>query len=395
MSSRKEFLETFEGQKYEYWKRFSRNSIFITYQVEQFQTKRSKSKIENLRFQNYILEKIIHDKKRCFRGNVAAEFIFKVNQRNAPAVQSLLKHYIDLIQKPLNDVKTKRDFLLLKDDSQIKALSSHYWKVNNNEKQEITIIIIPFRDFVFNLQLASDLQFGRFKELKNKSDFDRNGYNNENSNFSEYKEVEHLRGVNIEVDGEKIDYNEFNRQIYIEQNNQIFLKSNSDLFANSVLYLITEPEDNKIEFSKLRFSPNKIGRVSALEGWYNMDLGSVPVSEGESKSFKEEIKTAIKEWKSKNGRLLPKNSSIALKFFYEKPSKVTHDLDNLLRYVLPHFKELISLDRYFKDVPSIEIYQIQTISKNKDSGNLYLRIEEFGKNNLFRITQRLIDKYNE
>jgi hypothetical protein len=393
MSSRKEYLGTFEGRKYEYWKRFSSNAIFINYPIEKFQTKKSKSEIENLRFQNFILEKIIQDKKRCFRGNVAAEFIFKVNQKNAPEVQSLLKHYIDLIQKPLNKVKTERNYLLLKDDSQIKALSSHYLKINNDEQQEITIIIIPIRDFVFNLQFANELQIGRFK--KNKNDFDRNGYNNEDLNYCEYKDVEHLRGLNIEVDGEKIDYNELNRRIYTEQNNQLFLKSNSALSACNVLYLITEPEDNKVEFSKLEFSSNKIGRVSALEGWYNMDLGSVPVSEGESKLFKEEIKNAIKEWKSKKGGLLPKNSSIALKIFYEKPSRVTHDLDNLLRYVLPHFRELISNDRYFKDVSSIEIYQIQTISKNNNSGNLYLRIEEFGKNNLFRITQKLIDENNE
>jgi hypothetical protein len=395
MSSRKEYFESFDGRKYQYWNRFAQNSMIITYEISKFQTKRSKSETENLRFQNYILSKLISDNKRCYRGNVAVEFIFKVNQNNSPAIQSLLKHYIDLIQEPLETINTKRKYLLIKDDSQIKALSAHYWKESSSEKQEIIITILPIRDFVYNLEFAGDLQFGKFNDRRKKTFLKNYGYEDEGDHLSNWdnREIEQFKGVKIEIDGEEIEFNEFNKRIHDEEKNQVFLKSQSNLFASSVLALITEPENEKRENSLLNISLNKIGRASALNGWYNMDLGSVPVSEGESKLFKENIKNVIKDWKNSKGKLLPNNPAISLKFFYEKPDHVTHDLDNLLRYVLPHFHELINKDRYFKEVPSVEIYQIQTISKNMESGNLYLRIEDFGKNNMFRITQRLLDEY--
>lgn len=398
MSNRNEFLESFEGRRYQYRNQMGKNSIFISYKVGKYQTKRSKSLIENTKFQKFVLSELTSIKKNCFRANVAIEFSFKINQSNSPAIQSLLKHYIDLIQKPQKEIATRRKYLLIKDDSQIKALSAYYWKSNKNEEQELTISIRPFRDFISNLEFARDLEFGKFSNRKIYSFSEDNEYEESQRRLNDldyYKPVK-IEGLKIEIDGTKIDYDEFQNQLFEEEKGQQFLKLNSKSSASSILTLITEqPETvkNNSILSNLSKTLTKIERVTTLNGRYNINFGSVPVSQGESKLFKDRINTKLKEWKVLNGKLLPKNPALALKFFYEKPSKVNHDLDNLLKYVLPHFNELINKDRYFKDVTSIEIYQINTISINKGSGNLYLRIEDLGNNNMFHITENLLEKY--
>lgn len=395
MSNRNEFLESFEGRRYRYRNQMGKNSIFISYKVEKYQTKRSKSLKENIKFQKFVLSELKRIKKNCFRAKVAIEFSFKINQSNSPAIQSLLKHYIDLIQKPQKEIATRRKYLLIKDDSQIKALSAHYWKSNKNEEQELTISIRPFRDFIYNLEFARDLEFGKFSNRKIYSFSEDNEYEESLGRLNDlnYNKPVKIEGLKIEIDGKEIDYNQFRNQLFEEEKGQQFLKINSKSSASSILTLITEQQSRERNNSILSKTLNKIERVTTLNGRYNINFGSVPVSQGESKLFKDSINKKLKEWKSVNGKLLPKNPALALKFFYEKPSKVNHDLDNLLKYVLPHFNELINKDRYFKDVTSIEIYQIHTISKNKNSGNLYLRIEDLGNNNMFHITESLLEKY--
>ena len=394
MSYRREFLDSFEGRKHQYWSRL-KNAIFISFEVDKFQTKRSKSIAENLRFQNFLLSEMNTKNRRCFRGNVAVEFIFHVNQNNPPAIQSLLKHYIDLIQRPLKGLNATRDFLLIKDDSQIKALSAFYWREKESKKQEFTIIIKPIRDFIFSLEFAKDLELENFPERKKRSLFEEDRYEESRRRVEDFDNSisENLKDIKIVSDGEELDFLKYRNQILEEERNQELLTINSRISASSLLALITEPESNKKVNSIFDISLNLMGRATTLKGLFNMNFGSVPVSEGESSLFKDRINQEIKDWKKRRGKRLPKNPALSLKFFYEKPNKVNHDLDNLLRYVLPHFNTLINKDRHFKDVTSIEIYQIQTVSKNKDSGNLYLRIEGIGSNNMFHVTQDLLEKY--
>lgn len=398
MSSRTEYLVSFEGRKTQYWNRVAQNTIIISYKVEKYQTKRSKSIAENLRFQKYLLSELKSINRMCFRKAVAVEFYFDINQKNSPSIQSLLKHYIDLIQKPQKELKIKRKYLLLKDDSQIKALCAHYWKIEESKNQELTIIIKPFRDFIFNLKFASDLQIQAFPDRKMSSSFNEDEFYESNERLDRLiddknKSLENFKELKITIDNEQVDFNKYWNQIYEEDINQELLRIHSNLSPSSVLTLISEPESNETQNSFLNFSLNKFGRSTVLKGWYNINFGSVPVNDGESNLFKTRINYELKNWKYGNGKQLSKSQAIALKFFYEKPNKVTHDLDNLLKYVLPHFDSLINEDRYFKNITSIEIYQIKTISKNKDSGNLYLRIEDLNNNNMFHIVERMLEKY--
>jgi len=400
MSSGNEFLESFEGRKYQFWSRSVNNTIIISFEVEKFQTKRSKSKDENLKFQNHILNKLIAQKRRCFRGNVAIQFSFRISQKNPPAIQSLLKHYIDLIQKPDKGVNSKREYLLIKDDSQIKALSAHYWKVKKTRKQKLSITIIPFRDFLYNLEFVKDMQMGKFSEHRidylyededKKYEESQDRLNDLNAEGSEI--YEGFKGIQIEIRGKKMDLYQYWKQMHNEQRNQELLKLSSNLSASALLALIVEPGKTNENNLKFNMSLNSTGRATTLNGWYNIDFGAVPVNKGDSKKFKTEVNHKIQEWKNKRGKQLPRIPGILLKFFYEKPEKVNHDLDNLLKYVLPHFDELINKDRYFKHVESIEIYQIQTISKNKKSGNLYLRIEDADNNSMLYTPHRKLEKH--
>jgi len=388
-----EFLESFAGRKYQYWKRYKKNTFFFSTEVTRFQTKKSQSIDENIRFQRSLLSDMVSSKRRCFRGNVAVEFWYNVNQKNSPAVQSLLKHYIDLIQKPLNGKVFRRKYILIKNDSQIKALSVFFWKAYKSEKQKLSIMVRPFRDFVYNLQFAEDIETGKFGDRDRSILTEDEEYEGKSRllDGSHYQMLEGLADLTLEIDGKEIKYSELYKQMQEEERNRLSLKIHSDSLVNSFLSLIIDQE-KYIDFfwgQTLR----RIGRVTALKGLYTINFGHVPVSDGESKLFKQRIRQEIINWKENSGKYLPNNPAIALKIFYEKPSKVTHDLDNLLKYVLPHFDELINKDRYFKEVNSIEIYQIHTISENEEAGNLYLKIEEMGHKNLFHITQRLLERH--
>ncbi|MCW3789364.1 hypothetical protein [Plebeiibacterium sediminum] len=389
MSGRKEYFESYDGRKCDYWRRFTNNSIIVSIDIEKFQTKRSKSKKENLKFQNHILEILIKESKRCFRGKVAVEFLFKINQMNPPAIQSLLKHYIDLIQSPEEEIKTNRKYLLIKDDSQIKALSAHYHEIKISERQNLTMTIIPFRDFVLNLEFARDIECGKFKELTKSSYREGFNINEKKYNDWEYEDNSLFKGLVIDLNGRKLDFYEFCKDVRQEEFKKDLLHETSKISAGDILWLITP--DQLFKSDKLSFSTNIIGRVGVLDGFFNMNFGSVPVSDGERKIFKDKIESEIIKWWADNGkRLLPKNPAISLSLFYEKPCAKTHDLDNLLRYVLPIFDRLINNERYFKTLPYVEIYEIQTISSNIDTGNLYLRINDYSSDNIFRRIQSLI-----
>jgi Holliday junction resolvase RusA-like endonuclease len=395
MNYQNEFLESFEGKRYRFRNLISKNSILISYNVSKYQTKRSKGLKENREFQNFLLSELKSINRRCFRGKVAIEFYFNINQRNSPSIHSLLKHYIDLIQKPQQGVVTGRKYLLIKDDSQIKALSANYLKSKKNEEQTLTIRLRPFRDFLFNLEFASDLYYGKYADKKTYLSKDDNWGEERWSDLNDYDsdDLVLIPGLKLIIDGKEIDYDKFQKQVRQEEKAQHFLKRSSYSSVDSILSLIKEKKPDEENNSMLYKTLKKVQRVSTLVGPYNIDFGSVPVSQGDSKIFRESIYTKIKKWKDVNGKFLPNNPALALKFYYEKPNKVNHDLDNLLKYVLPHFNELINKDRYFKDVTSIEIYQIETIFKNRNSGNLYLKIEDFTNENMFQITERLLENY--
>lgn len=380
---RRDYIETFEGKRSIYLKGLSKSLLF-SYKVDKFETKKSRSLKNDLLFQKSILSYLQENKKKCFRNEVVVHFTFNLNQQNPPSVQSLLKHYIDLIYKPIESLKTRRKYLFLKDDNQIKGLSTHYWLSEKSDvPSEIKIWIKPYKTFLSELNFGKDLQNSNITSEGSplsKSIL----YEEENENsFSWFQE-------NIENSHSPI-YDEFIR----EMQNQEMLAMYSHLKIDSFLYLLEEEEQIKLNSLNLNLKIPNIGRIAALKDLFSIDLGSVPVQKGDTTIVKAQIKKELEKWKTKIQETFPQKSDLSLKLFYEKPIIVNHDLDNLLKIVLPLFYEIMIKDRDNKSITIIEVYKIRTIEKNQINGRLYLKIEDLTGNDMFYKTGMLLEKFEK
>lgn len=376
---RRDYIKTFEGKRSIYLKGISK-SILFSYQIDNFETKKSRSIKNDLLFQESILNYLRENKKNCFRSEVAIHFTFKLNQQNPPSVQSLLKHYIDLIYKPIKNLKTRRKYLFLKDDDQIKSLSAHYQISRKADApSEIKIWIKPYQTFL------SELSFGRYLQngnvlLKDSSLSNSILYGEENENSWLRESIGEL-------------YSPVYSKFVKEMKNQEMLTMNSNLSLDSLISLLEEGE--QIELKSLNLKMPNIGRITALNNLFSLGLGKVPVQKGDTKIVKAQIKEKLEQWKIKLQKIFPQKTNLSLKLFYEKPIIVNHDLDNLLKIVLPLFNEIIMKDRNNKSIPFIEVYKIHTIQKNQTNGHLYLKVEDSTGNDIFYKTSMLLEQFEK
>ena len=91
-------------------------------------TKRGNNQPAQLEFQQSAVESVTRVGRCAFRGAVAADFHFYSLKKDPPAIQSLPKFYLDLLQAPI-DAKAlgfRRGRIILTDDRQVSILSASY-----------------------------------------------------------------------------------------------------------------------------------------------------------------------------------------------------------------------------------------------------------------------------
>lgn len=164
------FLESAYGQALQYRKR--RDRQFEIWWNGSLQTKGTRDSVSNLSFQKCV-RKMMEDmgRKGPYKGPLFLELQFHPPEKNAPSIQNLAKHYLDLLMSPIQGLSLNRKKLLLQDDSQIRFLSCNYAPMIFEEG--IRLRVHRLSDFFADLRLYRDLRSGDFGDrVKDKEDED-------------------------------------------------------------------------------------------------------------------------------------------------------------------------------------------------------------------------------
>ncbi len=96
----RDFLESAYGQALQYRKR--RDRQFEIWWKGSLQTKGTRDSESNLSFQKSVLKMMESmGRKGPYKGPLFLELQFHPPEKNAPSIQNLAKHYLDLLMSPL------------------------------------------------------------------------------------------------------------------------------------------------------------------------------------------------------------------------------------------------------------------------------------------------------
>jgi hypothetical protein len=139
------------------------NQFTFVFETSRLLSKKAKLKsrnIETVRFQTELFEAMKNVNKRMYRSDVFLEILIKVDQSNAPQINKIPKFYIDLLWRP--DSSFNRDYVILRDDDQIRYLRVRYQK-SSEPGSSIEFTFQPYKSFLQLIELIFRCELGRWK----------------------------------------------------------------------------------------------------------------------------------------------------------------------------------------------------------------------------------------
>ena len=341
--SKSEFLKTPKAQIGRHQWRQSRGWGYYDI-AEEPKSKRAMRMAEKISFQTTILGQMKERCKRSFRGSVAAEVWINTTSPNPPHIYTATKNILDLFGKPLRDSGITRKGLVYQDDRQIKYLAISYSL--GGKEPGISGQFMPMGYFLQDLKLAEEILSG---------------------NYNEY--IDNYRSFRLDFDDDDLD--EFSHLSSIKSDKDYYIKSlGKDAYDNLVKYSRMQDQNAFLRQGELGIReasilyrasgtlhrglgtfPNLeqfVQKYSAgLAKWIvhspiKIQLPTVPVSEGESKNFREEAKESMHAYREKFSTLMPLLVPVQLVVLYKPPLTTrgfSKDLDNIMRLILPFFHE--------------------------------------------------------
>jgi hypothetical protein len=342
---RLEYLETQQAQRAERRKRVMRRQRFVVANHEP-KSKNSMSPAEEIAFQQTIVQQLRQAKRQAFRSKVVLEVDFYSHQNDPPAVHTLAKNYMDLLQKPVPGSGITRKHLVLADDRLIDVLIVNY-HLRDGEGPAVEFEVGTMADFVADLALLERIRNCDFAdEIRYDPDtvWSRSRYVREEDRLSEA--LENLRSWE-------------RRQTYIEEQwGAAAFAGMHRMNVMRVQELYLEAREPKIEDILTLLAPlvhpdnpmlgaiHQIMRNCIVTPPLMLDLTHAPVPgeiAGTGKStFKTAVAAALTDFKKDHGLLFPLLATIGVTILCVPPKSQAHDgketyvdLDNLARYVVP------------------------------------------------------------
>jgi len=159
---RTEYLETGDGQRNERRKRRTKRQLFIVPNHEP-KSKTSIADADKIQFQREILAQMKQSGRIAYRSPVVLEIDFFSHQKDPPAVHTLAKNYMDLLQEPVDDSGIERSRLLLADDRQIDVLIVNY-HLRQLEDPEIRLQVDTVTNFAQDIALLERIRHHDFRD---------------------------------------------------------------------------------------------------------------------------------------------------------------------------------------------------------------------------------------
>lgn len=346
--NRSEYLETQEGQ---YRRRRSRRNTRQLLQVTNHEPKSKKgiSQQEKVDFQRQILTQLELLGRRAYRSQVVLEIDFCSHQNNPPAVHTLVKNYLDLLQRPVEGAGIERSRLLLNDDRRVDVLIANYHLRPDSAGPEIHIRVDALRHFEEDLRLLERIRRNDFRD------------HSVISPDEVWEEPSHGR-LEDRLSDALADLRtwERSRTVLEAQVGTPAFTAMQRMQRTRVQELYLETRQPRVQDLLTIFTPHlQINSPSALleitsqiRGQiltppFMLDLTHAPAKDGDTDVFKGAVVAALNDFKNSHQVLFPLLTTMGVTIFCVPPAAQASggrqqyvDLDNLARYVIPAVHEV-------------------------------------------------------
>lgn len=388
-----EYLKSIKGQLHSRWKRLAKKRVF--YFDFEPKSKKGISEQEKKAFREAVTIELKEQKKKAHTKDIILELGFSVTEKNAPAIHTLAKNYLDLLHKELPSVDSHKN-LLFKDDNQVKILIVNFNTQLDKEVGSIFIKSQSIGDFIKDLELVDSLDVEENYDVHYELDTSRDDLDDflksKDAFDSEYNKMEPYYRQRFQENFLKLH----NVKTYslVSLFKSRFAKY-KDLSSCPSFKELIEENDRIITFST-NFS----------------ELGNSPQQEGDTKVFKNNVKDKLNKFKERYKILFPLLTPIRVNILFIPPKSNVADLDNLARYIVPFVNEVFQPPSnflgYFRadsksesPIPpnSISGYQIITIPrKESDDENgqiLFIISEGYFSRDLWWEIEHAIDSWKD
>jgi len=326
----KHFLESAEGIRAVH-RRQELRTVRLHIEGIEPSSKRGMPPEDKAKLQQYVANELASMNRLAFRGPIAIDIWAGTTQRNPSHVQSLAKNLLDLLAKP-DHIKHTSNALLFRDDNQVQGLSVRC--DHGNAEPFIWITASPFSSVLLSMHLLgmngdtiddearfdpSDLDMNR-RLLR---DLERNPNDYEASTAKQLH-----RWYRAEV--------------------QASWLQGSSITPTELGGLYPHPVRSQETWRLRSNQPSKLLSDIFHVNRNRIFLPELPQQDGESRSYKEYVRKAFKEYRAGFGRhLFPMDTPLAIEVIIKPPpiqrQRGLHDLDNVCRdYLIPSLVELFS-----------------------------------------------------
>ena len=339
--NRTEYLETQDGQDSRRRARFQRRQRFVIENHEP-RSKNSISSAEEIAFQQSITAQLAKAGRRAFQSKVILEIDFFSRQADPPAVHTLAKNYMDLLQKPVKGSGITREQLVLADDRLIDVLIVNY-RVREDDEPRVELNVGTMADFVDDLRLLKRIRASDFNDdVRYDPDVVWGGRSFEGARDSLRDELENLRAwqrrqEEIETRFSAAAFLAMQRMMVMRVQ-ELFLAAHEPK-VDDLLFLLAHLIDPQAGASK---SPQEVMRNLIVSPPMMLDLTHAPIPGAGKDVFKVNVTKALLDFKAQYELLFPLLVTVGVTVLCVPPAAQSAagnetyvDLDNLARYVIP------------------------------------------------------------
>ncbi len=350
-----DYFQTIKGQKYLLHNRKYKKLYFSIDAIPK--SKNGISKNEEIEFQEIIVKSLLNYNRRAYRSPIVLEIDFYSSKNNPPAIHTLAKCYLDLLEDKKAKTSGNRNKLIYKNDKQVKALFINYHI--NNEESEIKIKVDSLSNFISDLSLYNRIKNNDFLPYEDVAypyhdEFEYEIDQNTNSAFLDNPIEEMMDFVEKkEFFNNVVGENAYSAWLDMyEKEAQRDILINNDLSLDELYTLLCLP--NILEDSNTILKPIR-SLILNQSSWLSLDLGEIPKITGDTKKFKKYVKQKLKEVKVAYPKFfIPLKTLLSVTIILIKPKVNVIDLDNLARKIMPFIHEIIKPPSTYLDTIDID-----------------------------------------
>lgn len=324
-------------------------------------SKNSIRESQKIQFQQQILQELRGFKRRAYRSPVVMEIDFYSNQNDPPAIHTLAKNYLDLLEDPVCGSNIKRKKLLYKDDRLIRILIVNY-HLEPNVGPHISVKIDTLANYLADLKLVEKIIHNDFREGRSshkswlENDFDIRDYecDSDDNPCSELRALQERKESIVQTLGH--DLYKVQENWVIQSVQEDFLK-HSEIKVSQLLSLFCSDSNTEMPSGHLE----ELDRLATLNrNWiisppFTLDLTHTPIQKGDTKKFKQNVDTVLLDFRKRFPVLFPLRTLLGVTVLYIPPKAQSVDLDNLARYIMPRVDEYIEPPSNFINTINIDL----------------------------------------